>query len=128
MGSVLARSVAATLAVIAIWSFLANRNPDLTYHFAPVIGAVTGPWLVQSTLGRQPAGRTAAAVATSIALVLITGFALHASDRLLGPTFWSPDGAIVEVVLFALAGGVIAGVLLIDRSVAPVEVDASTDI
>jgi len=128
MGSVIGRSAAATIAVIVIWSFLANRSPDLTYHFAPIIAALSGPWLAQATVGRQHMGATAAATGLSVALVLIAGFVLAATDRLQGPTFWSEDGAIVEVVIFALIGGVIGLVLLGKRSVTAVGLEAPTEI
>jgi len=37
-------------------------------------------------------------------IAAVTGLALEAAGKLDGPTFWSDDGAIVEVLIFAAVG------------------------
>lgn len=101
-----------TAAVLAVWAFLANRNPTLTYHFAPLIAAVAGPWLARSTHGHLDLVPAMAVVLPGLVATIAVAAALHATDRLLGPTFWSPDGAVGEAIIFAGAGSLGALALL----------------
>lgn len=107
--------MAATGGVVVVWSALAARSPELTYHFAPLLAAVAGPWLVQSTLGRQDRRTAALATGVAFAMTVLTAAALHVADRLRGPTFWSDSGAFGEALLFGLIGAALGFVLLVRR-------------
>ena len=101
-----------TLAVLAVWVVLADRNPTLTYHFAPMIAVAAGPWLARSTRGHLDTTAAAAVVLPGLLATLTVAAGLHATDRLLGPTFWSSDGAIGEAPLLAIVTAVGAIVVL----------------
>jgi len=92
-----------TLGVLAIWVVLAVRNPDLTYHFAPILAALAWPLSIRRS-EPQPAAAAARIGAASFALVAATSVVLWLGDKLMGPTLWSDDGSIVEAILFAALG------------------------
>ena len=102
------------MSLASIWAALAVRNPTLTYHFAPLIAAVAGPWFTRTSVGHLDPAPALAVVAPGLLLTLVVAAALHATDHLLGPTFWSEDGAIGEAVLFAVAGAA-AGLVTLSR-------------
>ena len=92
-----------TFGVLAIWVFLAVRNPDLTYHFAPILAALAWPLSIRRS-EPQPAAAAAQVGAASFAVVAAVSVVLWFSDKMLGPTLWSDDGAIGEAILFAALG------------------------
>jgi len=114
----LVRSVAVTVLVTAIWAVLAIRTPTSTFHFAPIVGGVAGPWIVRSTVGPRSSSQATIFALTSAVIVAAVGLGLHVADRLRGPTFWSESGAIGEVILFAAIGAVIGFVVTVTPSAA----------
>ena len=92
-----------TIGVLAIWAVLAVRNPDLTYHFAPILAAVAWPLSIRRS-EPQPAPAAAQVGAASFVVVAAASVVLWFGDKLMGPTLWSDDGAIIEAMLFAALG------------------------
>ena len=95
-------SIGATVA----WMVLASRNPNLTYHFAPIIAA--GAWPIAGSRPRFAIASGALAVAASIGLEL--------SGSLEGPDLVGGHAAFGEAVLFALLGAVAGGFWAVSRS------------
>lgn len=91
--------------VVAVWAFLAIRNPQLTYHFAPLIAAFVGPASLRA-VGRVDAAVALPVAAATTALVGLASVALHVADALLGPTFWNDGPALSEAALFTVLGAV----------------------
>jgi len=95
----------ATSAVALAWMALALRQPDTTYHFAPVIVAASWGaarrWVAAGS-GSHAAGLAAAAGGGAIAV--ITAAELAWFGALEGPTLWGSAGALVETVAFAAVG------------------------
>lgn len=95
----------AASAVALVWVALALRQPDTTYHFAPII--VAASWgaarrWVDASPGSRTAGLTAAGGGGAIALITAAELAwLGALD---GPTLWGTSGALAETLAFAAAG------------------------
>jgi len=108
----LVRAVAVTGVVLVIWAALASRRPALTYHFAPLIAALGGPWFSQWSYGRLVGVEGIAVVAACLAPTLGVAVALEAADRLQGPTFWGESGAFGEAFLFAVLGAAIGTAVL----------------
>ena len=110
---------ATSMATAAIWVFLAWRTPTSTFHFAPFVAGLAGPY-VASTVGQRAPARTALAVtagcaaALTVALIVLAG-----ADKLQGPTFWSEDGAALEAVLFGAVGLAVGFVSLWQRHQPP---------
>lgn len=103
----------ATAVVAGLWFVLAWRTPTSTFHFAPLIAGGIGPISVRSYLA-APTRRVVATILGMCAAIVSAAIAgLAAFDRLRGPTFWSPEGALTEVVLFAGIGFVVAAALLL---------------
>lgn len=96
--------VGASLVGAALWLVLALRTPTSTFHFAPLI--VAGVWpVVRRSMGRRLETTDAAKVAgASGGLAILVGLLLFAFDSLRGPSLWADDGALLEVVLFAVLG------------------------
>ena len=104
--TVVGRFGGAFAAVVAagLWIALAVRTPTNTFHFAPIIVAVVGPVSRRMTDGGPLLRRKGLVVAgAGGALAILTGVGLAVTGNLEGPTLWSDDGALAEVVLFALA-------------------------
>lgn len=99
------RPIVFGLVVLVVWVALAVRNPQLTYHFAPLIAAFVGPASLRAS-GRIDAAIALPAAAATSAIVGLTSVALHAGDALLGPTFWNDGPALSEAVLFTVFGAV----------------------
>lgn len=91
--------------VALVWVTLALRQPDTTYHFAPILVAASWGgarrWVDASSSARA-VGLAAAGGGTLVAVITAAELAwLGALD---GPTLWGPDGALVETLAFAVAG------------------------
>ncbi|MGI9607008.1 MAG: hypothetical protein ACR2P0_12790 [Acidimicrobiales bacterium] len=97
------RGGAITVAVCALWAFLALRRPELTYHFAPLIAATAWPVALR-TGGRRSRRDAAIGGVAAAAVVIVTGLVLHVADALDGPTFWNDGPALSENIIFALVG------------------------
>ena len=100
----------APLVAVAVWVVLAIRTPTNTFHFAPIVVAVVWPIVRRVGSGTALPGRESVLVAVSgTALAVTVGVVLSATGNLEGPTFWGDGagvfGALFEVVLFAVAGG-----------------------
>jgi hypothetical protein len=108
----------ASLVVSLIWVGLAWRTPTSTFHFAPLIAGVIGPYAAKSRTGVVSPVRAFRLTSAGMAAVAASIAFLAAVDRLRGPTFWSADGAAIEAALFGGLGA-LAGLayLLIGASV-----------
>lgn len=103
----------ASLAVATGWVALAAWRPDTTWHAGPLLVAGAWPWMLamlDETEGDEtdgaavtPARVVRAGVAGLVTAVVVT-VALEALDLLRGPTLWGPGNAVVEALLFAVAG------------------------
>lgn len=96
----------ALVVVLGLWAVLAWRTPTSTFHFAPIIAAGSLPVVQRMNTTRLPLGLAARQSALGVGSTLLVGVALHISNRLEGPTFWTEGGAIYEVLGFAAVGGV----------------------
>jgi hypothetical protein len=97
------RGLAAALALLAVWAVLATRNPNLTYHFAPLLAGAAWPALLRDA-DRVATRDLVIAGLGGFALVSGSALLLAASGYLDGPTFWNDGPAVTEAVLFAAAG------------------------
>lgn len=86
-----------------IWIILAWRNPNLTYHFAPLIGATVGPLSLRSQ-GQANAALARSTGALVLILMLAVTLLLELSGRQEGPNFLEVGPAWPEAVLFAVIG------------------------
>ena len=101
----LVRSAVFVVVVLAVWAVLALRNPQLTYHFAPLIAAFVGPASLRAA-GRIDATVALPVAAATSALVGLASVVLHVADAMQGPTFWNDGPALSEAVLFTVLGAV----------------------
>ena len=103
-----ARAVGIAAAVAVLWGILAWRNPNLTYHFAPLIGGLAGPASLRSQgrVDRTAAIRTSLVI---LAVLLGTTAFLVVTERMEGPNFLHSGPAWPEAVLFAAVGVAIGG-------------------
>lgn len=83
-----------SIGAAAVWVVLASRNPELTYHFAPLIAA--GAWPI--------AGSRPWAAIGSGAIALAAASALQLAGSLEGPDLVGGEAAFAEAILFALIG------------------------
>lgn len=95
-----------SVAAVILWVVLATRNPDLTYHFAPLIAA--GAWPVA---GSRPLMALASGSLTAAAAV-----GLAASGSMEGPDLVGGDAAFLEAVLFTAAGAAAGAGWAVSRS------------
>ena len=95
-----------TIGALAVWAFLATRNPDLTYHFAPLIAAAAWP----------VAGSRAHTAVVSGILTLATSIGLAAAGSLEGPDLVGGHAALAEAVLFTFAGAAGGAAWTLSRS------------
>lgn len=110
----------ATSGTLAIWTVLAVRSPDLTYHFAPLIAA--GLWPGVTRRGDVPTIRMSVVAALgAFFLVMVVSLILAAGGYLEGPTFWNAGPALTEAILFAALGAGLG--TLIARRPAPAAAD-----
>lgn len=110
-----ALAVAASTAATGLWFALAWRSPTSTYHFAPIVGAAVGPYVTRTKFGPTTLTAAVRVAALGAAITIAAALVLWSQDRMLGPTFWSEDGAVVESLAFALLGAVVGAVLLTER-------------
>jgi len=114
--------IGALVFVLSVWAFLANRNPTLTYHFAPLIAVLVWPYLSRDDV--TAAGSTARAGLSNLAVSAVA-FALAGAGRMEGPTFWGSGAGffntpLFEALLFASIGAVgWAGFSLRNRTATP---------
>jgi hypothetical protein len=97
-----------SLGLAVLWGILAFANPETTYHLAPplIVAAVplshrstrSGPLSVPASAGATVSGLTNALVATAI---------LAFSNKLEGESLLPFGDAVVEAMVFALAGAVV---------------------
>lgn len=90
-------------AVGLVWAVLAWRSPNLTYHFAPLIGAAVGPLSLRSQ-GRADAALTKKTGAVVLAMMLGLTLFLELAGRQEGPNFFEVGPAWPEAVLFSAIG------------------------
>ncbi len=90
-------------AVAVAWIVLAWRSPNLTYHFAPLVGAAVGP-LSLRTQGRADGALTQKTGAIVLAMMLGVTLLLELAGRQEGPNFLEMGPAWPEAVLFAAIG------------------------
>ncbi len=100
-----------TLVVAVAWSLLVVWRPTTTWHIAPLILAATWPWVVgQDAKTRDPSARRqivlAAAGGLGAAWALTAGMTL--AGRLRGPMWTGSGSPVVESLLLAVCGSVIA--------------------
>lgn len=90
----------ASLGLAAVWAIAAINRPTATYHLAPILIAGLAPFMWRD----NPRSAAAAALAgTSIAMGL--SFALAGLNLLRGPSLLPSGGALLELLVFAVAGG-----------------------
>lgn len=90
------------------WTALALRQPETTYHFAPMI--VAASWGAARRWVDAGPGRRASGLATAGgggAIAVVTAAELAWLGALEGPTLWGTGGALVEAVAFAAIGAAI---------------------
>ncbi len=97
------RAIAFVGVVLAVWVLLAIRNPQLTYHFAPLIAAFVGPASLR-TIGPVDAARVIPVAAATSVVVGLVAVVLHVTGGMEGPTFWNDGPALSEAILFAVLG------------------------
>ena len=109
-----------TLTVAVVWSLLVVWRPTTTWHLAPLILAATWPWVVgQDATARDPSARRrivlAAGGGLGVAWTLTAVMTL--AGRLSGPTWTGSGSPVVESLLLALCGSVIAMAMGLLRTV-----------
>jgi len=104
------------LGLAVLWAVLAGISPTTTYHLAPLIVA-SAPAIVDSLQGNRSMVRFVLNAAVGLAMALTVTGILSASGVLDGPSLLPTGGAVMESVVFAVAGGVVGlvGALLISR-------------
>ena len=105
----------ASAAAALVWIVLAWRTPTSTYHFAPIVVALAGPFMVKQRSLRNTLSSVLPFVATTTGIAGVAVVVLGLADKLRGPTFWSDDGAIFEALTFIGLGGLVAIALLVSR-------------
>lgn len=108
----LALSAGASFCAAMVWAALAWRSPTSTFHFAPFVAVVVGPYVVRTKAAPERLGSAAIVAAASGIVVAGVSALLVGADRLRGPTFWSDSGAFAEALVFTAFGGLIGFALL----------------
>jgi len=93
--------------VSVVWLVLAWRNPSLTYHFAPLIGAALWPLSLRSQ-GRRHITDARIGGLGGFGMMMLVTVILLITGRMNGPNFAHVGPAWPEAVLFAAIGAVIA--------------------
>ena len=109
-----------TLVVAVMWSLLVAWRPTTTWHIAPLILAATWPWVVgQDATARDPSARRRIVLAAGGGLGV--AWALTAvmawAGRLSGPTWTGSGSPVVESLLLAVCGAVLAMAMGLLRTV-----------
>ena len=94
-------------AVCLAWVLLARRNPELHYHFAPLIAAMIWPLSLRSH-GQRTVREALVGAAGSAFLTLATTLGIQLAGNMRGPNFLHEGPAWPEAVLFVLLGAAIA--------------------
>ncbi len=94
-----------TLGLAALWILVAWARPATTFHLAPLFVAGLLPYGYATIAKARPPRRFTAVLATAatIAALGTTGI-LAAADKLQGPSLLPAGGAVLEAVVFSLAG------------------------
>ena len=100
------RGAALTGLVCIVWIFLARRNPDLHYHFAPLIASSLWP-LSLRTQGRRSIQDAAIGGVGAVALTWGTTLLIQLAGYMDGPNFLHAGPAWPEAVLFTVIGAAI---------------------
>jgi hypothetical protein len=97
----------------ALWVVLAWLNPDVTYHMAPPLVAAAFP-LGHRLRVRQPLNgvQAFATFVGSMLNVAVPTAILAWADKLAGPSLLPTGGAVLESVVFGVAGGLAAAVMV----------------
>lgn len=102
----------ASLAAAILWIVLAWRTPTSTYHFAPIVVVLAGPFVVRQRTSHRPLVQAAKIVGISVMVAVAALVLLALATKMEGPTFWSDDGAPLEAALFTAASALAAVALL----------------
>ena len=100
-----------TLVVAVVWSVLVAWRPTTTWHLAPLVLAAAWPWVVgqdSSSGDRSARSRIMLAGGAGLSAALALTGALSSSGRLDGPTWTGSGTPVVEALLLAVGGAVIA--------------------
>ena len=90
-----------------VWIVLAWRNPSLTYHFAPLIGAAAWP-LSLRTQGRRHITDARLGGLGGFGVMTVVTVILLIAGRMDGPNFLHVGPAWPEAILFAVIGAALA--------------------
>lgn len=91
----------------ALWVGLTYWRPEATFHFVPLIIAVSWPYVARMVEGgRLDRNQSAIAVGGGFAAAIAGALLLAAMGRLEGPTFWGPEGAGIEALAMAILGAI----------------------
>ena len=100
-----------TAVVTLVWMVLAVWRPSTTWHLAPLLIAAAWPWVVgqdQSPGDRSSRRRVVAAGGAGFATAALTTAALAATGHLQGPTWTGSGSPMVEALLLAATGSLLA--------------------
>lgn len=109
-----------TAAVAATWLALALWRPSTTWHLAPLLLAAAWPWVVgqdQSHGDLASRRKVAAAGGAGLAIAALTTAALAATGHMEGPTWTGSGSPVVEALVLAAAGSLVATLAGLARTV-----------
>jgi hypothetical protein len=112
-------ATAASMAAALIWVLLAWRSPTSTFHFAPIVIVLAGPFVTKQRSDDSGFGNALIPVGASGLTALAALALLALAGKLEGPTFWSDDGAGLEAAAFIGASAIVGFVALVGRSSRP---------
>lgn len=108
-------------AVVAVaWVSLTAWRPSTTWHLAPLLLAAAWPWVVgqdQSPADPSARRRVVTAAGAGLAVAVLATGALAATGHLEGPTWTGSGSPVVEALLLAGAGSLLAVVAGLARTV-----------
>lgn len=109
-----------TAAVALTWLALALWRPSTTWHLAPLLLAAAWPWVVgqdQSPGDRSGRRRVLAAGVAGLTAAVLGTAALATSGLLRGPTWTGSGSPVVEALVLAVAGSLVATLAGLARTV-----------
>lgn len=89
----------------ALWLILAVISPGTTYHLAPLLVAATPP-VAEVTKNPGESASPGRATAVGGGLALLVALLLWIAGALEGPSLLPLGGAVLESVVFAVAGAI----------------------
>ena len=90
----------------ALWTVVAWGRPGTTFHLAPLFVAGLLPYAYVTVAKRRASARLVVFMAVAAtAIALITTATLATAGKLEGPSLLPTGGAVLEAVVFSLAGG-----------------------